>query len=107
MQKNNTSAERIIEIVSMVTEVPICDIVSKSRKGPVVMARHLSMYMIRKQTSDRRYKEPGSIGNQEISSIFGRHYSTLLHSVKTIDNIRSYDKSIDGIIALIEMELGK
>ena len=61
----------------------------ESRKANIVLARQVSMYIIR------------SITNQslpEVGKFFGLHHTTVLHSVEKIEKMLSTDRELKEVI---------
>lgn len=68
----------ILKIISRNYKTTVEDIISKSRKGPLVEARHLYC-AIMKHEFGYTLKEIGEINN-------GRDHTTIIHSLKTHKN---------------------
>lgn len=61
------------------------DLVSKSRKQPLVIARQVAMYLCRELTDDSLV---------QIGSAFNRDHSTVLHSVDKVKQLMASDRSV-------------
>jgi len=83
------SADTIIEETAKVYMQKPEEIKSLSRVAETTFARHISMYLIRKMTN---------LSLKEIGDIFGRDYTTVLVSVRKIDNKTREDSTISNII---------
>lgn len=83
------SIQEIIEIVSKETYVPVCDIVNPSRRGPIVLARHLSMWACRWNTRSSM---------QMIAAAHGkRNHGTVINACTSIDDQASYNPSLKNL----------
>ena len=69
-------ATLILEEASRYFEVPIPEIVGKSRSRPIATARHVAMYLVRENTGLSLIK---------IGELFDRDHSTALHGINKID----------------------
>lgn len=77
-QKRQITIDYILEMVADHFNVPINEILSKSRKGEIVYARHICIYLCRDLTNSSLEEIGGKIGN--------RDHTTAMHSVKKIQN---------------------
>lgn len=75
--KRKITIDYILEMVADHFGIPINDILSKSRKGDIVYARHICTYLCRNMTNNSLEIIANKIGN--------RDHSTALHSVSTIE----------------------
>ena len=75
--KRKITIDYIIEMVADHFGLQINDILSKSRKGDIVYARHICTYLCRNMTNNSLEIIANKIGN--------RDHSTALHSVSTIE----------------------
>ncbi len=92
--RQDISIDYIIKIVSDYFHVTADDITSKSRKREVVQARQLVMYFAKKFTQN------------SLSSI-GLHcgkknHATVLYAIKTVENLKEYDKKFSNDMREIE-----
>ena len=80
--------EQLLSIVSQVTGVGQKDILSKSRNRDVCLAKHLYCYFLR---------EKFNLKLKQISSLMNNDHSTVLHSLKVIENMiwTKDDKTLD------------
>ena len=69
-------ATLILEEASRYFEVPISEIVGKSRSRPIATARHVAMYLVRENTGLSLIK---------IGELFDRDHTTALHGIQKID----------------------
>lgn len=75
---------KIIGVVEKATDITFEMMKDKSRKKPIVEARKISMYLIRKHTD---------LGLKSIGRIFGnRDHSTVIYSVQDVADFMSVDK---------------
>ncbi len=89
--------ENIQKIISDFFNIPMTQITGKSRKRNIVIARQLGMYFS-KQMTNFSLK---AIGNQ-----FGnRDHATVLHSIKTVNNLIDTDTLFAETVAKLEHEL--
>tara|TARA_B100001778_G_scaffold170843_1_gene140417 strand:- start:211 stop:1365 length:1155 start_codon:yes stop_codon:yes gene_type:complete len=94
---SEVTVEEIIRKVSTLTKINEPDIVGKSRRAEIVEARQISIYLCR----DILGSSLASIGMH----FSGRDHTTVLHACKVIDEKKSKDKRIYGIISDIKSEL--
>ena len=79
-KKNHLTAYDIIKTVSKFTLIPVDLIMSKRRSAEIVMARHISIYLIRNKF---RYK----YSLLEVSRLVGQDsHATALNSIKAVNN---------------------
>jgi len=83
------SADAIIEETAKYYNQKPEDLKSISRHADTVLARHISMYLIRKLTN---------LSLKDIGSIFGRDHTTVLISVRKIDDRVREDNNMANII---------
>lgn len=70
--------EELLSIVSQVSGVPAGDIISRSRKRDVCIAKQLYAYFLRKKFHLKLI---------QISDIMKCHYATVLHSLNVVENM--------------------
>ena len=75
------SPRTILVLISDVLQIPMAEIRSANRKRNLVMARHITCYFARKYTSASLH---------EIGANLNRDHTTVIHSVKTVENIKEY-----------------
>lgn len=90
--------DKIIDTVAKHTEISRDNILGKSHTKNIVMARHISCYLI-KNLTEMTY--------QQIGKFIGRHHSTVCDSVKFIENEKNADKALEEQIKEIMRELGQ
>ena len=83
--------EQLLSIVSQVTGVTEADILSRSRKREVCVAKQLFAYFLRKRFHLKLV---------EVSAIMNCHYATVLHSLSVIDNMLWIKD--DNVVSCIE-----
>ena len=83
------TAEKIIESVSKVYDIPVEDIKSKKRSKEISMARHISIYVIRKITQ---------MSVTDIGKIFNRDHTTVLASIDVVANEMTSDRNVDRTV---------
>lgn len=80
--------DTIIKRCSYLFEVSIKSIYGKSRIKPVVFARQLSMYIIK-----RKYRKDGQpLTDQFVGNIFGKGRLAVFHSCGKVEDYLQYDK---------------
>ena len=95
MQKIKTST--ILEIVSMVTNVPVTDIISKSRKQEIVLARHISMYFSRFKTTNNLLSIALKHGKNNHATVI-HACQNISFDIKTNKNVRETIQEIETLI---------
>lgn len=83
------SPEVIVEETAKFYDLDPKTIMGESRKANIVLARQVSMYIIR------------SITNQslpEVGKFFGQHHTTVMHSVEKIEKMLSTDRELKEVI---------
>jgi chromosomal replication initiator protein len=80
------TVDRIISEISKKYHVTPDDIKSKKRTKDVAMARHVSVYVIRKATD---------MSLQSIAKIFGRDHTTMMSSIDVVENDMEVDASFE------------
>ena len=95
--KKNINHQDIIDTVSEVLNIHVNDILSTKRKSDLVLARQISMYICRSKLG---------LSYPEIGKIFGgKDHSTVIHSVKTIENKIKDDVNIANLFEQINSKL--
>lgn len=93
-------SDYIISVVSQYYGVSIEKMLSDSRYYKETLSRQIAMYFVRNH---------GKLTLEQIGEVFNRHYSTVIYSLKMIDNYLSYDKKIqkdlEELLKLIENKL--
>ncbi|HEB61700.1 MAG TPA: chromosomal replication initiator protein DnaA [Bacteroidetes bacterium] len=89
--------ENIQKIISDFFNIPIEQITGKSRKRNIVIARQLGIYFSKQMTS---------YSLKQIGSQFGnRDHATVLHSIKTVNNLMDTDTLFAETVAKLEHKL--
>ncbi|VEU76603.1 chromosomal replication initiator protein DnaA [Mycoplasmopsis columbina] len=100
MQKNkeNVTAETIIDYVAKHYKISKKDILGKSRKRDIVLARHIAMFVIREQLK---------FSLEKIASLFGnRDHSTVVNAIRKIEKeCDEPDHSMKNTISLIKDDI--
>ena len=90
------TVDKIIEKVSEKYNIPIEEIKGRKRTKEIAMARHISIYLIRKLTD---------MSLPSIGKLFGRDHSTISSSYNAIDqeikNDSRFDIEIGDLIKVI------
>ncbi|MCP4336908.1 MAG: chromosomal replication initiator protein DnaA [Mycoplasma sp.] len=76
INKEELTPNRIVSVVAGYYKVSVNDIFGKTRKKEVVLARHISMWLVR-SINKHSFKQ--------IGKIFGRDHSTILSAITKID----------------------
>lgn len=84
------SAEEIANIVSKGLNISLSDMRSKTRKRPVVEARQIAMYLIRKHT-DEIFSNIGKM-------FVGRDHSTVIYACQTVQDLIDTNKFFKNLI---------
>jgi chromosomal replication initiator protein len=94
---SNLSIEDIVRKVSEVSRIPEKEIIGKSRKMELVEARQISMYLCR---------DIMGISLSNIGVYFGgRDHTTVMHSVKTINDKKQKDVRLKKMVESLKQEL--
>jgi chromosomal replication initiator protein len=88
---------QILEKVSAEFDIPITDIKGTSRKAPVVLARHVSIYLTRRITGDSW---------NHIASLFGdRDHTSMMHGYQKIDEKIRANKDFGSVISRLMRDI--
>lgn len=79
---------QILQLVSKQYNIPIDDIKGQSRKGPIVHARHIAIFLTRRITGDS-WKHIGS-------QLGDRDHTSIMHGYQKINEQMHYDKQLSG-----------
>lgn len=101
ISKDNKSItpEKIIEIISKYYKLNKQDILGKSRRKDIVLARQISMWMIRNLTS-LSYKEIGKLFK-------GKDHSTVIASIEKIDSQMKINEAVKNALKNIKEVINK
>ncbi|MFZ5774178.1 MAG: chromosomal replication initiator protein DnaA [Thermodesulfobacteriota bacterium] len=97
-QRQDLSAVMIRDFIADQYNVPLSDLLSKSRKKTVAFPRQVSMYLARKLTDEAL---------SEIGKAFNRDHSTVVHSIRVITEAIAGNGSIRGQIEHLAARLKK
>lgn len=87
VRKKEVTIERIQEFIAKKFDIKKNDLISKSNKREIALPRQIAMYITKKKT-----KTPlNEIGNQ----FGGKHHSTVLHSIKKIEQMLETDPEFE------------
>lgn len=75
--------ENLIRLVFNYFDVPTEMMKSKSRKREIIICRQFSSYFLR--------QEFNRLSLQKIADYFDQHHSSIVHSIKQINNLVEYD----------------
>ena len=81
--------QEIIQIVSRETGVSASDIVNPSRRGEIIVARHLSMWACRWNTKNSMQKIAAAHGK--------RNHGTIINACASIDSQITYNSRIKSL----------
>lgn len=93
------SIEQIQKMVSDITNIPINLMNSKTRKREVVQARQLAMYFSKQHTKSSLANIGKACGNKD--------HATVLHAIKTVNNLKDTDKTFLKCFRDIEKNIKK
>jgi len=86
----------IFDVIEMITSINQFEIIKKDRSKKIKEARQLFHYLANKYSKDTL---------QEIGRLSQRHHSSVIHSVKTVENVLSYNKDLEVKLELMEKEI--
>ena len=92
--------ETLLNLVSKVTDIPVSDIKSKSRKREVVTARHTFCYAC--QNMPHLFSKPVSLVS--IGDIINRGHATVIYSVKQFESFLEHEKEIQELYRKLQIE---
>jgi chromosomal replication initiator protein len=92
------NANEIIKAVAKHYDLKISEIKSKSNSQQVVFPRKVAMFLLRK-LAELSYPEIGKLFND-------KHHSTVMYSVKDIEERRSKDSDLDRVLQVLEHHFG-
>ena len=95
---NNPSINSIVAAVVKCTGIEFNKIQSLKRQRDIIFARHLFCYFTRKRTR---------LSYQEIGKIINRDHATILHSVRTVENLLEYDRDFKELVPKIQIQIEK
>ena len=98
--KSNTkeiSIEYIQKVVCDYFKIPVETMLSKTRKGEVVAARHISMFLSRKHTQSSLAAIGSKCGNKD--------HATVLHACRSVQNSCETDKQFRANLEAIEKKI--
>ncbi len=87
----------IADVVSSHVGIPITELKDRSRRRPIVFARHVAMYFA-KQFSGKPLTSIGRFFG-------GRDHSTVLHAINSIEQQVEYDQEVRQTVAAIRRKL--
>jgi chromosomal replication initiator protein len=91
---SHPTIQTIIDVVTAYYDVKLADLLSKRRQKSIALPRQVAMWLARKHT---RYSL------EEIGGYFGgRDHTTVMHAVRTVNERRSNDSSLDQDVARLE-----
>ena len=85
--------QSIIKAVSLATGLTENQIFSRSRQREITSARQIFFYFVR-NTLGTTY--------QEIGNTYNYDHATIIYSIKTVENLLSYDKEYKQLLKRIE-----
>lgn len=96
-QRRELTPTQILEHTCSFFEIDPADVLSKSRKASVVIARQVAMYLVQKHTRMSTTKIGQSIG--------GRNHATVLHSCHCVEQRMDTDSAFSARIGELEAQL--
>ncbi len=97
-EKNNYSLDEIVSAVSEYYHISTSDIKSKKRSRGIVVTRQVCIHIINRLTD---------CSSTEIGSYFNKDHSTVLHSLKMIENLFKTDPTLESTIEKIIKKIQK
>lgn len=91
---DNITPDYIVDIVSKYYRIPKQDILGPSRKKEIILARHISMWLIR-NTINLTYKEIGNFFK-------GKDHSTVMSSIDKIDYQMKINETVKNALKTIK-----
>jgi len=88
--------ERIRSLVAKYYKVKVSDIDSQKRNAELTLPRQVAMFLCRENTD---------LSHQKIGNLFGRHYSTVIHSSDKIAELEKKDDNIKKDLAELRKRL--
>lgn len=95
--KKELSIGQIQKVVSEYFDMDVDTLQSKTRKRHIVQARQIAMYFSKKMTKSSLANIGKEIGK--------RDHATVLHACKTVDNLKSTDKSFNKYVEELQLKL--
>ncbi|RMF12916.1 MAG: chromosomal replication initiator protein DnaA [Candidatus Dadabacteria bacterium] len=93
------SADRILKVVAELHHLRVSDLRGRSRKKNIARPRQIAMYLCRQLTD---------LSLPEIGQRFGgKDHTTVLHSVRKIEQLRQEDPELDTLIQGLSRTLGR
>jgi chromosomal replication initiator protein len=83
--------DKIKTVVAHHYQIEVPDMISKKRNREFCLPRQVAMYITYKMYPDLSLKNIGD-------AFFGRDHSTVIHSVKTIEDLIYYDKGLSNTV---------
>ena len=96
-RKKQLSVEDIQRIVCNHYSIPEDQIRAKNRKKEIALARQISMYLAKKMTN-HSFKTIGL-------HFGGRDHSTVIHAIKTIEDLKKSDKKVGEDLKSLEQKI--
>ena len=98
-RKNKITLELIQEMTSSYFNIPLAEILSQSRKGDLVMARQVGMYLCRTLTNNSL---------ETIAQAFRKeNHTTVIHAYEKITKMRTSDSQLDNSLKELEERIQK
>ena len=91
--ERNPSINSIVNSIVKETGIEFSKIQSRTRKRDILYARHLFCFFARKRTE---------MSYDAIGGIINRNHATVLHSVKLVEDLMTYDRDFKEIVPKIE-----
>lgn len=104
-QINLDRVDRIILIISNHFGIDFDKYLHRIHKREIVQARQIAMYLAKKLTDKLSKTKGEEVSLKEIGRKFLRDHSTVIHSIKTINNLIYTEKKFRGEIKRLEEEI--
>lgn len=98
-ENESVTPDKIVEIVSKYYNLNKTDILGKSRRKDIILARHVSMWMIR-NIINKTYKEIGNFFK-------GKDHSTVMNAIEKIDYQMKVNETVKNTIKMIRLKLNQ
>ncbi|MBD5423202.1 MAG: chromosomal replication initiator protein DnaA [Mycoplasma sp.] len=98
-ENKNITPDKIIEIISRYYKLSKSDIQGKSRRREIVLARQISMWMIRNITN-LTYKEIGKLFK-------GKDHSTVIASIEKIDYQLKINETVKNALKILKQKINE
>ncbi len=97
--KGGDTLSSIMDFISVHFNITTTEILSQSRKGELILPRHLIMYFARKKTT---------LNFEKIGHFCGeRNHTTAINACKKIERLMTEKKEIADLVAILDNKMSK